>query len=102
MKRAPVKPILKDVATIEEGYQRWSRRIKPPTEFRKTFNEIVSDLFHTLARETNNTLNNLRYLPDTFELPEQSTIVFHELWELYASDWFEEIEDDDDEEHVPD
>lgn len=102
MKSISVPPVLQDVATIEDEYLRWSRRIKPPTEFRKSFNAVVSDLFLTLSSETCNSLNNLRFLPDNYKLPEQSAIVFKELHELFLSDWFESAEEDDDEYHVPD
>mgnify|MGYP001617741135 FL=1 len=95
MKQLPSRPRLEHVTEIENAYLRWSRRIKPPTEYRKGFNELVADLFAVLSRETGCTLNDLRLLPESFDLPSQTTIVFRELWEYYHDDCFEEESDED-------
>jgi hypothetical protein len=97
----PTKPRLEHVTNIENEYLRWSRRIKPPTEYRRGFNELVSDLFSSLSLETGYSLNNLRQFPESLDLPERTAIIFRELWEYFHDDWFASDEDDE-EFHVPD
>jgi hypothetical protein len=96
----PNRPRLENVTQIENMYFRWSRRIKPPTEYRRGFNEIIADLFATLSRETGCRLNDLRSLPESFELPPHTSIIFRELWEYYREDWFMD-EPEEAELHVP-